>query len=119
MPVEDADGLMRALRKGRFAPEQLDPACFDTYRLKNAAISFTVNQTDAHTVRLCAKCPNTALKRLFKTVGLDADGSVPHVKTAQALQAQAAADVLHRQVVKYTRPDVPGALSLANITAAL
>ena len=111
--VENADALMKKLETGRFAKEQLDIACFDSYKLKNAYVTFTINQIDDVTVRLCAKCPNTALKRICKIDGLS------HVTTTQALNKDIAAITLYKQVLKHTKPDVPPELSEEIIRACI
>lgn len=117
--LNNADLLMEELKQGKFNAEQLDINFFELYRLKNAYISFTINQIDKHTVRLCAKCPNTILKKIFKVDGIDEDGNIPHTKISQVLKKEMAAEILYKQVVKHTKPNIPTELSKENILAAL
>ncbi|WP_310602635.1 hypothetical protein [Anaerosporobacter sp.] len=116
---DDADILMEKLKQGTFTDEQLDINCFHSYRLKNAFISFTINKIDKHTIRLCAKCPNTALKKIFKISGSDEDGNIAHTELNQVLDKETAANILYKQVVKFTKPQTPIELSKENILAAL
>ncbi len=103
----DADSIMNKLRQGSFAAEQLDIQCFDSYRLKNAYVTFTVNQLGPETLRLCAKIPGTALKRIFKTDSALVDGHVPHTQVSKVLSKEKAAEVLYKQLVKYAKPHMP------------
>ena len=119
MKTNDAYILMNELKKGTFTNEQLDINCYDSYRLKNAYVSFTINQINKQTVRLCAKCPNTILKKIFKIEGLDEDGNIPHTKINQALNKEMAAEIFYKQVVKFTKPNIPLELSKKNILSAL
>jgi len=96
METRDAGELMARLSRGRFEREQLDISCFDTYKLKNAIPWFTVNTLGRTTVRLCAKCNGTALKRLLKATNRGVGVPVPTV-----LGKETAVDVLSKQVVKH------------------
>lgn len=69
--ADNANGVINKLRKHKFTEQQLNISEFDNYRLKNAYVTFTVNAIDNNTIRLCAKCPNTALKKYFNVDGLD------------------------------------------------
>ena len=113
LKVGNADLLMRKLSKCKFSKEQLDRDSFDSYRIKNAQITFTINQIDGDTVRLCAKCPNTVLKRIYKVEGLSG------VPVEQALNKKMAADILFKQVVKYMKPNIPDELSRESIFMSL
>jgi len=117
--TEDADALMYKLERGNFSDEQLAINCFDSYRLKNAYITFTVNKLDKEVIRLCAKIPGTALKRIFKVNSDLVEGHIPHTTIDKVLDKEKAAEILYRQVVKYTKPDVPHELSQKIIYAAL
>jgi len=113
MKINNAGALMKKLSAGKFSKEQLDSHSFHSYRLKSAYVTFTINQLDSDTLRVCAKCPNTVLKRIHKVEGLSG------VTIEQVFDKETAADILFKQIVKYTKPDIPEELSREAILASL
>ena len=64
---------------------------------------------DENTIRLCAKCPNTAIKKLFKITGLE------HVSAQEMFNKDVIADILEKQIYKYTKPERLEIFSKSNI----
>jgi len=92
----DAEGLMSKISSGSFKKEQLDINCFDTFKLRNATPTLTVNRLNETRIRLCAKCPGVSLKRLLKTGNRGVGVPIPTV-----LEKETAVDILSKQVMKY------------------
>ena len=97
--VVNSDKFIKGLEKYNFATEQLDISKFDEYKLKNSYVSFTINSFNDNTIRLCAKCPNTALKKITKIKGLD------HLKADKVFDKEFAAELISNQANKFTKPD--------------
>lgn len=107
--TESSNDIINQLKNYNFQNQQLDINEFENYRLKNASITFTVNAVDENTIRLCAKCPNTAIKKLFKITGLE------HVSAQEMFNKDVIADILEKQIYKYTKPERLEIFSKSNI----
>ena len=111
----DADRLLSRISGGRFKKEQLDIDCFDTFKLKNATPSFSVNRLGRTVIRLCAKCYGTALKRLLKATNRGVVVPIDGV-----LDKETAVEILSKQVVKHLgKDDIPDELSRSAISDSI
>ena len=97
----NAEELLNKLKKCNFSKEQLDTNCFDTFFIRNSTPAFTINKFDNNTVRLCVKCKETAIKSIYKK------HAQPYVSipTSIILDKENVADIICRQITKYTKPN--------------